>query len=79
MTLEQIDARVAAARRQHAQYLAFVDRCERILHQAHDLGWRVTAMLNDERAIRGAESLLGAHLEADFQDSTPLSRLIYGV
>lgn len=79
MTLEQIATRAAQARQQHAQYLAFVERCERILQQAHDLGWPVTVMLNDERAIRGAESLLGASLRQDFQPSTPLSRLIYGV
>jgi hypothetical protein len=79
MTLEQIANRAAVARRQHAQYVNFVERCERILQQAHDLGWRVTLMLNDERAIRGAESLLGASLRTDFKPSTPLSRLIYGV
>ena len=79
MTLEQIATRAAVARRQYAQYQHFVERCERILQQAHDLGWRVTLMLNDEGAIRGAESLLGASLRTDFKPSTPLSRLIYGL
>lgn len=79
MTLEKIATRAAVARRQHAHYPAFVDRCERVLQQAHDFGWQVTLMLNDERAIRGAESLLGAHVCGDFPRSTPLSRLIYGV
>lgn len=79
MTLDQIATRAAAAKRQHSQYVPFVERCERILQQAHDFGWRVTLALNDERAVRGAESLLGASLRADFKPSTPLSRLIYGV
>jgi hypothetical protein len=79
MTLEQIATRAATAKRQHAQYAHFVDRCERILHQAHDLGWRVTLMLNDEPAVRRAESLLGTHLRGDFRPSTPLSKLIYGI
>lgn len=79
MTLDQIATRAAVARRQHAQYVPFVERCERILQQAHDLGWRVTLTLNDERAIRAAESLLGASLRTDFEPSTPLSRLIYGI
>ena len=79
MTLEQIQTRAATARRQHAQYLPFVERCESILQQAHDLGWQVALMLNDEYSIRRAESLLGAHLRADFKASTPLSRLIYGI
>ena len=79
MTLEQIATRAAVARRQHANYVAFVERCERILQQAHDLGWQITHMLNDEDAIRGAESLLGSNLRADFKPSTQLSKLIYGI
>lgn len=79
MTLEQIATRAAVAKRQHTQYVPFVERCERILQQAHDLGWRVTLALNDERSIRGAESLLGASLRTDFKPSTALSRLIYGI
>lgn len=63
----------------HAHYTPFVERCETILQQAHDLGWQVALMLNDEYSIRRAESLLGAHLRADFKPSTPLSRLIYGI
>ena len=79
MTLDQIQRRAAAARRMHAHYTPFVERCETILQQAHDLGWQVALMLNDEYSIRRAESLLGAHLRADFKPSTPLSRLIYGI
>lgn len=79
MTLDQIQSRVAVARRQHAHYLPFVENCERIVQQAHDLGWRVAMMLNDEYWIRRTESLLGTHLQADFKASTPLSRLIYGI
>jgi hypothetical protein len=79
MTLEQIQNRVAVAREQHSQYLPFVENCERILQQAHDLGWQVALMLNDEHSVRRAESLLGTHLRADFKASTPLSRLIYGI
>ena len=79
MTLDQIERRAAAARRMHAQYVPFVEQCELILQQAHDLGWKVALMINDERAVRRAESLLGAHLRGDFQASTPLSRLIYGI
>jgi hypothetical protein len=79
MTLEQIQIRAAEARKQHSQYVPFVERCERILQQAHDLGWQVALMLNDEYSVRRAESLLGAHLRADFKASTPLSRLIYGI
>jgi hypothetical protein len=78
MTLEQIHARADVARRQYAHYSAWVDRCTRVLVQAHDLGWKVALQLNDERAVRGAESLLGAHLRSDFAPSTRLSRLIYG-
>lgn len=79
MTLDQIQTRAAVARRQYAQYLPFVEHCERILQQAHDLGWQVAMMLNDEHSVRRAESLLGTHLRADFKASTPLSRLIYGI
>lgn len=79
MTLDQIATRAAVAKRQHAHYQPFVDRCERILQQAHDLGWRVTLMLNDERSVRSAESLFGTVLREDFKASTPLSRLIYGI
>ena len=79
MTLEQIEMRAATVRRMHAQYGPFVERCERILQQAHDLGWQVAMMLNDERSVRGAESLFGTHLRGDFKKSTPLSRLIYGI
>ena len=79
MTLEQIQSRVAVARTQHSHYLPFVETCERILQQAHDLGWQVAMMLNDEYSVRRAESLLGAHLKDDFKASTPLSRLIYGI
>lgn len=79
MTLEQIAVRAASARRQHAHYTAFVERCARVLYQAHDLGWKVALQLNDERAVRGAESLLGAHLRSDFEPSTRLSKLIYDV
>ncbi|MGQ0697861.1 MAG: hypothetical protein ACT4PZ_06405 [Panacagrimonas sp.] len=79
MTLEQIAIRAATVRRQHAHYPVFVERCERIAQQAHDLGWKVAVMLNGERAVRNAESLLGTHLRADFPSSTPLSKLIYGV
>jgi hypothetical protein len=79
MTLDQIQTRAAVARRLHAHYLPFVENCERILQQAHDLGWQVALMLNDEYSVRRAESLLGAHLRADFKASTPLSRLIYGI
>lgn len=79
MTLEQITLRAEVARRQYASHQAFVTRCERILQQAHDLGWQVTLMLNDERAVRGAESLFGTHLRDDFRRSTALSRLVYGV
>lgn len=79
MTLEQIERRVAVARRMHSHYAPFVGNCERILQQAHDLGWQVAQMLNDEHSIRLAESLLGAHLRDDFKASTPLSRLIYGI
>jgi hypothetical protein len=79
MTLDQISTRAAVARRQYTQYQDFVARCERILQQAHDFGWQVTLMLNDEHAVRGAESLFGAHIRGDFLPSTPLSRLIYGV
>lgn len=78
MTLDQISRRTREARRLHAQYLGFVERCEQIGQQAHDLGWQVTYMLNDERSIRGAESLLGIHVRGDFPRSTALSRLIYG-
>ncbi|WP_420464804.1 hypothetical protein [Panacagrimonas sp.] len=78
MTLEQISIRAAVARRQHVQYIDFVERCELVLQQAHDLGWRVAQMLNDEHSVRAAESLMGAHLKSDFCESTPLSRLIYG-
>lgn len=79
MTLEQIQTRAAEARRQHSHYVPFVEHCERILQQAHDLGWQVALMLNDEYSVRRAESLLGAHLRGDFKASTPLSRLIYGI
>jgi len=79
MTLDQIERRVAVARRLHAQYVPFVENCERILQQAHDLGWKVTLMLNDETSVRSAESLFGTHIRGDFQASTPLSRLIYGI
>ena len=79
MTLEQIERRAAVVRRMHAQYLPFVEHCERILQQAHDLGWQVAQMLNDDPAIRRAESLFGTHLRDDFKASTPLSRLIYGI
>lgn len=79
MTTEQIARRAASMKRQHAQYTAFIERCERIVQQAHDLGWQVALMLNGERAVRNAESLLGVHLRADFDRSTPLSRLIYSV
>ena len=79
MTLEQIQTRVAVARTQHSHYLPFVETCERIVQQAHDLGWQVALMLNDEYSVRRAESLLGTHLRADFRASTPLSRLIYGI
>lgn len=78
MTLEQISIRAAAARREHAQYVDFVERCELVLQQAHDFGWRVALMLNDELSVGAAESLMGAHLRSDFSESTPLSRLIYG-
>lgn len=79
MTLDQIANRAATVRAQHVQYASYVVRCERILQQAHDLGWRVTLMLNGERAVRNAESLLGTHLRTDFPPSTTLSKLIYGV
>lgn len=79
MNLEQIQTRVAVARQQHAHYLPFVENCERILQQAHDLGWKVALMLNDEHSVRRAESLLGTYLQGDFKASTPLSRLIYGI
>lgn len=79
MTLEQISRRAATVKQQHAQYVSFVERCERVVQQAHDLGWQVTLMLNNERTVRNAESLLGIHLRADFARSTPLSKLIYGV
>lgn len=79
MTLDQIERRVAVARRMHSHYVPFVEHCERILQQAHDLGWKVALMLNDEYSVRRAESLLGTHIRGDFQASTPLSRLIYGI
>lgn len=79
MTLDQIATRASTVRAQHVQYAAYVARCERVLQQAHDLGWKVTLMLNGERTVRNAESLLGTHLRADFPPSTTLSRLIYGV
>ncbi len=79
MTLDQIERRAAVARRMHAHYVPFVEQCELILQQAHDLGWKVALMLNDEYSIRRAESLLGAHIRGDFKASTPLSRLIYGI
>ena len=79
MTLDQIQRRVAVARRMYSHYVPFVEHCELILHQAHDLGWKVALMLNDEHSIRRAESLLGAHIRGDFKASTPLSRLIYGI
>lgn len=78
MTLDQIATRASTVRMQHAQYATYVARCERILQQAHDFGWKVTLMLNGERAVRNAESLLGTHLRVDFPPSTALSKLIYG-
>src|SRR5690606_21868806 len=79
MTLEQIQTRAAAIRKLYGQYLPLVERCETILQQAHDLGWQVALMLNDERTVRVAESLFGSYLRNDFRKSTPLSRLIYGI
>ncbi len=79
MTLDQIATRAATVRAQHLQYASYVARCERVLQQAHDFGWQVALSLNGERAVRNAESLLGAHLRSDFPPSTSLSKLIYGV
>lgn len=79
MTLDQIATRASTVRTQHAQYASYVMRCERILQQAHDFGWKVTLMLNGERAVRNAESLLGTHLRGDFPPSTSLSKLIYDI
>ena len=79
MTLDQISSRASVARRSYPAYLPFVERCELILQQAHEFGWRVTLHLNEEGAVRRAESLFGTHLRNDFPESTELSRLIYGV
>lgn len=79
MTLDQIASRASVARRSYPSYLPFVERCELILQQAHEFGWKIAVRLNDEGSIRRAESLFGTHLCSDFPESTPLSKLIYGI
>lgn len=78
MNPDQIATRTGVAMREHANYSHFVQRCARIMHQAHDLGWKVTSLLNDARTIRRAESLFGFDLRHDFPEQTTLSKLIYG-
>ncbi|HKY89823.1 MAG TPA: hypothetical protein VJM11_02245 [Nevskiaceae bacterium] len=78
ITVEQITLRGRTVMTQHASYAAFVERCVNIMIQAHDLGWKTAVLLNGERAVRVAESLLGIHVRSDFEPQTELSRLIYG-
>ncbi len=79
MTLDQISKRTIVARQRYGQYRAHVERCEQVIQHAHDLGWKVTRMLHDERSIRGAESLFGVVIRSDFPERTPLSKLIYSI
>ena len=51
MTLDQISKRTIVARQRYGQYRAHVERCEQVIQHAHDLGWKVTRMLHDERSI----------------------------
>jgi hypothetical protein len=78
MTAEQIAQRGRTVMAQHASYAMFVERCVNIMIQAHDLGWQTAVLLNGERAVRVAESLLGIHVRSDFEPQTELSKLIYG-
>lgn len=78
MTPEQIAMRGRTVAQQHASYAVFVERCVTIMIQAHDLGWKAAVLLNGERQVRVAESLLGIHVRSDFEAQTELSKLIYG-
>jgi hypothetical protein len=78
MTADQIYERGRTVMAQHASYAVFVERCITIMIQAHDLGWKAAVLLNGERAVRIAESLLGIHVRSDFEPNTELSKLIYG-
>lgn len=78
MTLEEMSLRAQTALKEFPTYGEFVDRAIGIMYLADEFGWKVASLLNDERSIRNAESLLGIHLRRDFQPKTQLSAWFTG-
>lgn len=78
MNLEEMNLRARTALREFPSHGEFVDRAIGIMYLAEEFGWKVASLLNDERTIRNAESLLGIHLSCDFQPKTALSNWFTG-
>jgi hypothetical protein len=78
MNQEEVSLRAQTALREFPSYGEFVDRAIGIMYLAYEFGWKVALLLNDERSVRNAESLLGIHLRRDFEPKTQLASWFSG-